>query len=163
MWNVRAVPVAAPLLISACFVACHPQLMPIPPSHVATAPTASGPTPPRSDEKLVARKILFDPADKRDVQISPDGHQIGWLAMRDGLTTLWVGPSSDIMRAEPVAHESGGKLRAWWWSFGGDRVVFAQSMGDEGSEHLFGVDLAKKEVKDLTPVEGARAQLIALS
>ncbi len=44
-----------------------------------------------------------------------------------------------------------------------DRVIFAHDKGGDDSLHLYAVDLKKSETKDLTPVDGVFAELVALS
>jgi dipeptidyl aminopeptidase/acylaminoacyl peptidase len=97
------------------------------------------------------------------VKISPDGRSIGWLAPLQGALNLWVGPADDVAKAQPVTQETASGVRSWRWTFGSDRVVFARERDEDESGHLYVVDVAKKETRDLTPVDGVRAELLGLS
>ncbi len=75
----------------------------------------------------------------------------------------WVAPSDDVKKAQPVTQSTSDTIRAWWWTFGNDRVLFLDDKGGDGSSHLFEVDLAKNETKDMTPIDGVHAELLDLS
>src|SRR5580704_16423297 len=185
MRSVRAVALSMPLLgaLLDCSAA-RPAPAPTPVSSgVAAASTASA---PRADRTLLSRRVLFGSPDRAQVKISPDGHRIGYLAPLQGVETLFVGAVDDIKKAQsvgqdtkapPVAQETKtqdaqapraipdavGDVRSWWWSFDSGRIVFARDKGGENQAHLYVVDLAKSETRDLTPSDGLRAQLLALS
>jgi dipeptidyl aminopeptidase/acylaminoacyl peptidase len=122
---------------------------------------------PRDAASLLPRKVLLGDPDRSQVQISPDGKSIGWLAMMDGALNVVVAPSDDVGKPKPVTHEK--RSVPWWrWTYRSDRILFTQdrpadkASGDE-SQHLYAVDLAKSETKDVTPVDGANAEIVALS
>jgi dipeptidyl aminopeptidase/acylaminoacyl peptidase len=100
-------------------------------------------------------------ADRAEVKVSPDGRRIGWLAAVHGAPSLWIAQADDVAKSEAVTEEAAGAVRSWWWAYGSDRAVFER--GKSGEEHLFVVDLTKKETKDLTPVAGVHATLVGLS
>jgi dipeptidyl aminopeptidase/acylaminoacyl peptidase len=138
------------------------------PVAATVAPSVEAPPPwpataPHADASLVARKVLRAQADRSSVKISPDGQRIGWLGPVQGVLNVWVAPADDIKKAQSVTQLSGEDIHAWWWAPSSDRVVFAHDKGGDDSLHLYGVDLKKNETKDLTPVDGVFAELVALS
>jgi dipeptidyl aminopeptidase/acylaminoacyl peptidase len=144
---------------------------------IATAPPVSVPAPPptvegpvvwpaaapRADASLLARKLLFGAVDRSSVKISPDGQRIGWLGPAGGALNVWVAPADDLTKAQAVTQVTGEDIRSWWWAFSGDRLLFAHDKNGDDSLHLYAVDLKKNETKDLTPVDGVFAELVALS
>ncbi|HLK36076.1 MAG TPA: prolyl oligopeptidase family serine peptidase [Polyangiaceae bacterium] len=134
-----------------------------PPAALPPAVTSAQPDAPASVANLVARHVFFDGPDRSDVQVSPDGKRIGWLAPAHGAPNVWVGPSEAPQKAQALTHETGEGVRWWRWTFGSDRVVFAR--GREGGESdLVEADIAKGVVRDLTPREGVRGgDLVELS
>lgn len=151
-------------LIAGALSACAIARPAPPPAAIAMTPATASPVRgPRADPSLLARSMLFAHPDHSDVKISPDGQRIGWLAPVQGLLTLWVGPADDVKKAQAVVQETTGDVRAWWWTFGSDRVLFARDKDGDENGHLYVVDLGKKETKDLTPVDGVHVDLVGLS
>ncbi len=120
-------------------------------------------TAPHADPSLLARKLLFGQVDRVSVKISPDGKRIGWLGPVQGVLNVWVAPADDVKKGQPVTQMTGEDIHAWWWAMSSDRVLFTHDKGGDDSLHLYGVDLKKNEIKDLTPVDGVFAELVALS
>jgi dipeptidyl aminopeptidase/acylaminoacyl peptidase len=159
--------------VAAGLVACHGARSAAVATPVAVAippPTPSVETPtvwptvaPHADPTLLARKVLFGQIDRTSVKVSPDGQRIGWLGPVQGTLNVWVAPADDITKAQPVTKVTGEDIHSWWWAFSSDRLVFAHDKNGDDSLHLYAVDLKKNETKDLTPVEGVFAELVALS
>jgi dipeptidyl aminopeptidase/acylaminoacyl peptidase len=152
---------SVPLMAGATIACSIPRPLP-PPAPVAAAPAANPLAPPRAEPSLLARSILFGNPDRADVKISPDGKLIGFLAPSQGIVTLSVGPAEDIAKAQPVAPDATNRVRSWWWA-GSNRILFARDKDGDENGHLYVVDLAKKETKDLTPVDGIHTELVGLS
>src|SRR5689334_14430733 len=64
------------------------------PMATATVVASAKPiTPPRADATLIKRQILFGNPDRMGVQLSPNGKQLSFLAPKDGVMNVWVGPA----------------------------------------------------------------------
>src|SRR5579862_2234789 len=57
-----------------------------------------------AEPRLVPRRVFFENPEYRNVQISPDGQHLAYLAPLDGVKNLWVAPSSAPHDARPVTH-----------------------------------------------------------
>jgi dipeptidyl aminopeptidase/acylaminoacyl peptidase len=139
---------------------------PLPPPAWALASASASivaPPVPRPDPTLVPRRVVLADADKAAVKISPDGQRIGWLAPVRGVTQVWVAPQDDVKKAQPVTQDTRGGIASWWWGFASDRIVFTQDKDGDESWHVYTVDLASHESKDVTSVDGVHAELVALS
>ncbi|HEX4448789.1 MAG TPA: alpha/beta fold hydrolase [Polyangiaceae bacterium] len=136
---------------------------PPPSDSVAAAPAEPGLAAPHADPALLPRKVLFGQVDRSEVKISPDGKSIGWLGPSGGAMNVWVAPADDVKKGRPVTQNRGDDIRAWWWSYGSNRVLFTNDKNGDDSVHVFVVDLAKNETKDMTPVDGIHAELLGLS
>ncbi len=136
------------------------------PPEASAAPAApvdpAPPTAPRMDPKLLPRKVLFGQPDRTNVMISPDGARIGWLGPVRGVMNVFVGPADDVRKARAITRNTGDDIRSWWWA-GSDRVLFTNDKDGDDSVHLFSVDVAKAETKDLAPIDGVHAEIVALS
>ncbi|MGH7435054.1 MAG: alpha/beta hydrolase family protein, partial [Polyangiaceae bacterium] len=146
---------------------CHRVAAPKPPAPPPPSPPVATAFPPREAAALVPRKIILGEPDRSDVQISPDGKSIGWLAPIDGALNVVVAPADEVGKGKPVTHQR-QSIHHWRWSYSKNLAIFFQkrppdqARGDE-SEHLFTVDVVKGETKDITPIDGADVRLVHMS
>lgn len=146
---------------------CHRLAPPPAPPPPPPAPVVQTEYAPRDAASLLPRKTLLSDPDRSQVQISPDGKSIGWLAPVDGALNVVVAPADDVAKPKPVTHQA--RSIPWWsWSATSARLVFRQGRapdkpGVDASQHLYVVDVAKKETRDLTPIDGANASFVSLS
>src|SRR5215510_805506 len=155
-------------LLVLAFVACGGPKAPPPPQAVKPDPVATAPAAPaghpRSD--LIPRALLFGNPERRAVELSPDGKRISWLAPLNGVMNLWVAPVDKLDQALPVTEEQTRPIRQYFWAFTSKHLVYLQDLGGDENFHLFRVDLGVPgtvHVTDLTPYQGARAEVQRLS
>jgi dipeptidyl aminopeptidase/acylaminoacyl peptidase len=129
----------------------------------SAAATAKPITPPRADASLIKRQLLFGNPDRTGVQLSPDGKQLSFLAPRDGVMNVWVAPADKPSDAKPVTAEKERGIRRYFWAENGEYVLYMQDKGGDENFHVWAVDLKKGDVKDITPYDGAQAQVELLS
>jgi dipeptidyl aminopeptidase/acylaminoacyl peptidase len=131
------------------------------PAPVATAPAA--PPPPHADASLPPRSLFFSNPDHTRVQISDDGKHVLWLAPVSGVLNIWAAPTSDLTKAVAVTQEKKRDIRSASWARDSAHVLFENDTGGDENFHVFAVDLVGGAPKDLTPVDGARADIVATS
>ena len=130
----------------------------------ATATVAPAVTPPRADATLIQRKVLFGNPDRQNVQLSPDGKHISFLAPSAGVMNVWIAPADKPADAKVITAEKTRGIRRYNWAENGQYVLYLQDKGGDENFHLWAVDVAKPgEAKDLTPFEGAQAQIQKIS
>ena len=112
---------------------------------------------------LIPRKVLFGNPDRTQVRISPDGATLSWLAPRDGVLNVWVAPRQNLEAARPVTHDTGRGIRFYLWAYTNQHILYIQDKNGDENWRVYSVDLKNDEVKDLTPFEGARAQIQEVS
>jgi dipeptidyl aminopeptidase/acylaminoacyl peptidase len=115
---------------------------------------------------LIPRQILFGNPDRTNVQLSPDGAHLSWLAPVDGVLNVWVAPRSDLEAAQPVTHDTGRGIHRYWWACSSTDVLYIQDKGGDENYRLYAVDLAdgaEGAIRDLTPLEGVQARVQQLS
>src|SRR3546814_2303584 len=78
------------LLLAACG-----DRQPEQPATTAKATPAAAPTS-IEDVELIPRDALFGNPERANVQISPDGKYLSWIAPVDGVLNVWVAPADDI-------------------------------------------------------------------
>ena len=118
-----------------------------------------------ADEKppLIPRDVLFGNPEKANVQLSPDGKQISFLAPVNGVLNVWVGPADDPGAAKAVTNDTHRGIRNYFWPFTSKHILYLQDKGGNEDFHVYSVDLATKKTTDLTPFENVRAMVAQVS
>ncbi len=93
------------------------------------------------------------------LQLSPDGAQIAYLAPLDGVLNVWVAPRENVEAARPVTHDTGRGIRFFLWAYTSAHLLFIQDKNGDENWRVYCAGLAGGEVKDLTPFDGAQAQI----
>ncbi len=119
----------------------------------------SQPVPP----PLIPREVLFGNPDKVSVQLSPDGARISYLAPLEGVLNVWVGPADDPAAARPVTNDLGRGIRAYFWAYTSNHILYIQDKEGDENWRIYSVDLTSDEIKDLTPLEGVQARIYKVS
>lgn len=112
---------------------------------------------------LIPREALFGNPDRAAPRLSPDGTRLGYLAPVDGVLNVWVGPVENPQDAKPVTQDKKRGIRVYFWAFTGDHLLYLQDADGDENWHVYRVDLASGETKDLTPVENVNAQIEGIS
>jgi dipeptidyl aminopeptidase/acylaminoacyl peptidase len=155
------------LAAAACAIVACGRGTSAPPSTaavVAAPPGAPPPSPaghPRGD--LIPRQVLFGNPERTNVQISPDGKFLAWLAPSQGVLNVWVAPIDELADAKVVTADKTRPVRQYLWAFDGKHLLYLQDKGGDENFHLFRVEVASAETTDLTPIEGARVEVYAAS
>lgn len=111
----------------------------------------------------IPRAALYGNPERADVQISPDGRHLSWLAPADGVLNVWVAPIDDLSSAQPVTTDTTRGVRAHDWAFTNQHILFPQDVGGDENFHLYSVDLETGEQVDLTPFDDVTAGLAVRS
>lgn len=139
------------------------------PTASASAPAASATAeakpipPPRADAGLVPRQVLFGNPERAGVRLSPDGKLLSYLAPRDGVMNVFVGPADRPAEAKPVTAEKQRGIRRYYWTENSEYVLYLQDRGGDENFHVHAVDVKTGEAKDLTPFDGIQARVLLLS
>lgn len=112
---------------------------------------------------LIPRDALFGNPERAAVRLSPDGRHLSWLAPLDGVLNVWVAPADDPAAARPVTRDAARGIRAYFWSYRPDVLLYLRDTGGDEDFHLFRVDVTGGEPLDLTAYEHTRADVVHLS
>jgi len=123
----------------------------------AAKPSATDGTP------LIPRLVLFGNPDKASARLSHDGTKLSYLAPKDGVLNVFVGPVDKPDEAKPVTNDTQRGIRSYSWAYDNKHILYVQdSKGDE-DWHVYSVDLESGETNDLTPMKGVAAQIEGVS
>jgi dipeptidyl aminopeptidase/acylaminoacyl peptidase len=105
----------------------------------------------------IALRDFFRNPEQTAHQISPDGKYLSWLAPYERRLNVFVrkvagGP------ATRVTAETARSIAGYGWK--GERIVFAKDFGGDENFHVVSVDLKGEDLKDLTPGEKVKANLV---
>jgi dipeptidyl aminopeptidase/acylaminoacyl peptidase len=112
---------------------------------------------------LIPRATLFGNPERTQARLSPDGRYISFIAPRDGVLNVWVAPAGDLEAAKPVTNDRKRGIRQHFWAYDGAHVLYLQDQGGDENWRLHAARADGGGERDLTPVAGVQAQVIALS
>ena len=110
---------------------------------------------------VISRDILFGNPEKVAPRISPDGKRLAWIAPDDkNVLQVWVktvGASDDKV----VTADKKRGIRRYFWAEDDKTLIYLQDADGDENWHAYGVDLTSGNVRDYTPFQGVRANLVA--
>jgi dipeptidyl aminopeptidase/acylaminoacyl peptidase len=112
---------------------------------------------------LIPRTALFGNPSRYQARVSPDGEWLSWLAPFEGVLNVWLAPADDIGAAAPLTRRAGRPIAWQDWAFDGEHILFITDENGDENWHLFAVERASAEVRDLTPIAGVSARLLMWS
>lgn len=108
---------------------------------------------------VIPRGVLFGNPEKVSPKISPDGTRMSYIAPKDGVLNVWVGPvGGDSF--EPVTDDRDRGIRSYGWAHDNRHLLYVQDKGGDENWRVYMVDLETGDTSDLTPFEGVQAQII---
>lgn len=116
-----------------------------------------------AETPLIPRSVLFGNPDRASVRLSPDGKQLSYLAPLDGVLNVWVAPVDDLAAARAITRDKGRGIRAYFWAYTNQHVVYLQDRDGDENWRIYVVDLRSNEVRDLTPESGVQARIQEVS
>lgn len=134
------------------------------PSHSTTQTASTAGTEIMTNIALIPRDVLFGNPEKAQARLSPDGKWLSFLAPVDGVLNVWVGPAGeDLSKAKPVTEEKVRPVRSHNWAYDGRHILYPQDKDGDENFHIYATDVETGETKDLTPIDGVRAEMQELS
>lgn len=112
---------------------------------------------------MISRNVLFGNPQRAAVRLSNDGEWLSFLAPVDGVLNIWVAPRTNPSAAEPITFDKGRGIRSYFWAYDNTHILYIQDKDGDENWRVYAVAVATKEVRDLTPMEGVRAEIEAVS
>ncbi|MDP7029164.1 MAG: S9 family peptidase [Phycisphaerales bacterium] len=108
--------------------------------------------------ELIPREVLFGNPERSSVSISPDGSMLAFRAPVDGVMNAWVQPV-DGGEARALTSFTDRPISGLSWSWNGEQLLFMKDAGGDENFHVYAIDVAGGEPRDLTPIDGVRADI----
>ncbi len=140
-------------------VAATPAANESKPAAVAAEHTGEG----AMKAKLIPRDVLFGNPQRAQARLSPDGKYLSFVAPVDGVLNVFVGPADDMSKAKAMTQEKVRPVRSYNWLYDSKHIVYPQDTNGNENFHLFATNVETGETKDLTPIDGVRAELQEVS
>ncbi|MBL8953492.1 MAG: S9 family peptidase [Myxococcaceae bacterium] len=113
-----------------------------------------------AEPALIPRDVLLGNPERMRPQLSPDGRQLAWLQPDEkNVMQVWVKALAEVEAVAVSADKKRG-IRQFLWAEDGKTVLYLQDNDGDENFHVFGVELATKNTRDLTPYQGVRAAII---
>ncbi len=113
-----------------------------------------------AEPQLIPRDVLLGNPERMRPLLSPDGARLGWLQPDDkNVMQVWVKTLGEGDAAAVSADKKRG-IRQFLWAEDSKAVLYLQDNDGDENFHVFAVDLATKNTRDLTPFQGVRAAII---
>ena len=113
---------------------------------------------------LIPRKILFDNPTRTSPQISRDGKYLAYIAPDDkNVLQVWL-QTLGQEQEEPrrLTNDKKRGIRSYFWTYNPEQLIYLQDTDGDEDFHLYSVNIKTNLVRDLTPFEGVKAQVIDL-
>jgi dipeptidyl aminopeptidase/acylaminoacyl peptidase len=120
---------------------------------IAVLPTASA-----ADEAPIPVRDFFRNPERGHFRISPDGKTLAFMQPYERRMNIYVQP---IAGGEPkrLTNETARDIPDHFWK-GPDRLVYVKDFGGDENFHVVAVGKDGSGLKDLTPFDGVRAEII---
>ncbi|MEO6065656.1 MAG: S9 family peptidase [Lysobacterales bacterium] len=133
--------------------------------------TVAGPTPQvakasaatQAPPRLISRSELFGNPERANLQISPDGQFLSWLAPVDGVLNVFVAPANAPSDARAVTQDKARGIRQYFWSYRPGVLLYLRDTGGDEDFHAWSVDVVSGTARDLTAFPKTRASIDGVS
>ncbi|WP_273844520.1 S9 family peptidase [Rubrobacter calidifluminis] len=112
---------------------------------------------------LIPREVLFGNPEMTSPRLSPDGTLLSYLAPKDGVLNVWVGPAGSKPGGEdfrPVTDDEKRGIRVYFWAEDGEHLLYLQDEDGDENWRMYAVRPKAGEVaaRSLTPFENVQVR-----
>jgi dipeptidyl aminopeptidase/acylaminoacyl peptidase len=125
----------------------------------ATSTSSGGKQVAMDNIPLIPRDVLFGNPRRAQARLSHDGKWISFQAPVNGVLNIWVAPAGDLSKAKAVTEEKIRPIPSHSWAYDNKHILYIQDKNGDENFHLYATDVVSGKTKDLTPIEGVRAEL----
>ncbi len=111
---------------------------------------------------LIPRDILFGNPERTSPSLSPDGKSLAYIAPdQNNVLQVWLRTVGQDKDQKLTADPKRG-IRFFFWTYNPNQLIYVQDSDGDENWHLYLVNIQSNIVRDLTPFQGVRAQVIHL-
>ncbi len=112
---------------------------------------------------LIPRHVLFGNPERTMVSLSHDAKHLLFLAPVDGVQNVWIAPIENPSAARAITKATGRGIPFAMWLYTNEHIIYVQDRAGDENWRLYSVNIVTLEERDLTPLEGVRAQPMGFS
>lgn len=111
---------------------------------------------------LIPRETLFGNPERTSPRLSPDGKHIAYVAPDDkNILQVWLRGNEQESDRKLTDDKKRG-IRGFFWTYNPEQLIYLQDADGDENFHLYSVNINSNLVRDLTPFQGIKAQVIDL-
>lgn len=111
---------------------------------------------------LIPREILFGNPERSSPRLSPDGKYLAYIAPdENNVLQVWLRTVGQQDDRKLTADKKRG-IRIFFWTYNADQLIYMQDSDGDENFHLYLVNVHTNIVRDLTPFQGVKAQVVGL-
>ena len=111
---------------------------------------------------LISRETLFGNPERSSPRLSRDGKYLTYIAPDDNnVLQVWIrtlGQQDD----RKLTDDKKRGIRSYFWTYNPEQLIYLQDADGDENFHLYLVNIQSNIVRDLTPFQGVKAQVIDL-
>jgi dipeptidyl aminopeptidase/acylaminoacyl peptidase len=119
---------------------------------------------------LLDRELFFGDPEISGSQLSPDGKWMSFMKPYNGARNIWVKAADEPFDAARPVTADERPVPGYFWSRDSRYLLYVQDKGGDENFHVWAVDPAGQvaadtgvpAARDLTPVDGVRAQILSV-
>ncbi|SKB11785.1 conserved hypothetical protein [Planktothrix sp. PCC 11201] len=111
---------------------------------------------------LIPRELLFGNPERTSPSLSPDGKYLAYIAPDEkNILQVWL-KTVGQEETQSLTRDPKRGIRFFFWTYNPDQLIYVQDSDGDENWHLYLVNVQTQVVRDLTPFQGVRAQVINL-
>ncbi len=107
---------------------------------------------------LIPRRVLFGNPERTMVTLSHNGKNVLFLAPVNGVQNVFVAPVENPSAARAITKATGRGIPFALWLYSNEHIIYVQDRAGDENWRLYSVNIATLEERDLTPLDGVRAE-----
>ena len=112
---------------------------------------------------LIPRDILFGNPERTNPKLSPDGKYLAYIAPDEkNVLQVWVRTLGEKDDRQVTVDKKRG-IRIYFWTYNQEQLIYLQDADGDENFHLYQVNIQSNIVRDLTPFQGVKAQVVDLN
>jgi dipeptidyl aminopeptidase/acylaminoacyl peptidase len=115
------------------------------------------------DKTLIPREVLFGNPDKTNVNLSPNGTYLAYLAPVKGVLNIWVQNLKELEAPRPITQNKDRGISDFSWTYDGNYILYIVDKGGNENWNLHTVNLTTGEDKEITHENKVQTRIIKLS
>lgn len=108
---------------------------------------------------MISLQDFFRKPEKTAFALSPDGNYLAFMMPYQNRLNVFVQLANSTAEVQRLTNSTERDIAGFFWK-GDTRIIFSQDKGGDENFHLFGVDIDGSNLRELTPFEGVKVDVV---